>query len=110
MVEYRDMLVYWYTGVLKCPLCVCVFKLPATIFIGTGPNLDTTCISKMSRGTFLDFFEILNFDPLFDLKTHFLRPKMLLFVRHSTYTLQFSSEWDQIWTQHVFLKCLEVLF
>ena len=31
-------------------------------------------------------------------------------VRNSTYRSQFSSEWDQIWTQHVFLKCLEVLF
>ena len=51
MVEYRGMLLYWYTGVLKCPLCVCmcVFKLPATIFIGMGPNLDTTSISKMVK-------------------------------------------------------------
>ena len=75
MVKYRDMLVYWYTGVLKCPLCVCmcVFKLPATIFIGMGPNLDTTSISKMSRNTFLEF---LKFDPIFGQKTRFIRPKM----------------------------------
>ena len=31
-------------------------------------------------------------------------------VRNSTYRPQFSSERDQIWTQHVFPKCLEVLF
>ena len=52
MVEYRGMfvniLVYWDTeksvGVVLC-VCVCVCsgssKLSATIFIGTGPNLDT---------------------------------------------------------------------
>ena len=61
------------TRVLKSPLlsyvCVCSGKLPATIFIGTGPNLDTTCISKMSRFT---LFEISNFH----LKKSFLRPKM----------------------------------
>ena len=32
------------------------------------------------------------------------------FVRHGTYRSEFSSEWDKIWTYHVFLKCLEVLF
>ena len=55
MVEYRAMLENWYTGVLKCPsscVCVCSGKLPATIYIGTGPKFDTTCISKMSRGIF----------------------------------------------------------
>ena len=39
-------------------VCVCVCgsdKLPAAILIRMGPNLDTTCISKMSRGTFLEF-------------------------------------------------------
>ena len=34
----------------------------------------------------------------------------LSFVRHSTYRPRFSSECDQIRTQHIFLKCLEVLF
>ena len=43
-------------GGLKSPLLLlCSDKLPAVIFIGMGPNLDTTCISEMSRGTFLDF-------------------------------------------------------
>ena len=53
---------------MKSLLLLCSDKLPATILIGMGPNLDTTCISEMSIGTFFGFFEILNFDPLFGQK------------------------------------------
>ena len=53
---------------------VCSGKLPATVFIRMGPNLDTTCISEMSRGTFLEFSKFWIFTP-FLLKKAFLRPK-----------------------------------
>ena len=36
--------------------------------------------------------------------------KSVAYVVPTSYQPQFSSERDQIWTQHVFLKCLEVLF
>ena len=59
------IIVYQDTEKSVCPyVCMCVCgsdKLPAAILIRMGPNLDTTCISKMSRGTFLEFpnFEFL---------------------------------------------------
>ena len=67
MVEYRGMLVGWWlcigdVSILVCQgteksVVVCSGQLPATIFIGMGPNLATTCISEMSIGTFLDFLK-----------------------------------------------------
>ena len=53
-------------------VCVCGSdKLPAAILIRMGPNLDTTCISKMSRGIFF-----WNFRPNFAQKRRFSRPKI----------------------------------
>ena len=45
--------------------------LPTRVFIQQTSNLDTTCISKLSRSTFLDFFEISNFDAIFGQKISF---------------------------------------
>ena len=62
VVEYGVCYIIAYQGTKKS-VCVCMYvcmcsdKLPAAIFIGMGPNLDTPCISKMSRGTFLDFLK-----------------------------------------------------
>ena len=50
-----------HQGTEKSVVVVCVYsgKLPATIYIGTRPNLETPCNSKISGGTFWGFFEIL---------------------------------------------------
>ena len=57
-------------------MCVCGSdKLPAAIFIRMGPNLDTTCISEMSRGTFLEFSKFWIFTPFLPKKL-FLKTKI----------------------------------
>ena len=57
-------------------LVVASDKLPSAIFIGTGPNLDTTCISKISRSTFLEFSKFWFLIPFLPKKV-FNRPKMV---------------------------------
>ena len=58
VVGYRGMFRTMVYRVQKSLLLlyVCSDKLPAIIFIGMGPNLDT-CISEVSRGNFLDFLK-----------------------------------------------------
>ena len=67
----RGLWVMFSIGDTKC-LSAAAFPenlsdhLPTRVFIQQTSNLDTTCISKLSRTT---FFEFSNFDPIFGQKT-----------------------------------------
>ena len=48
---------------LRVGVVMCSARLSAIISIRMGPNLDTTCIAELSRGSFFEFSKFCIFTP-----------------------------------------------